>query len=79
LSRPEPIIHDSYNIEGPPVIDLVSEAPASAPSGEDSRHFSITALLVLGLVVGVVYALGQLGVRVPMPWRSPAGGQGRYG
>lgn len=57
----------------------MGDARVSTPPGEDSRHFSITALLVLGLVVGVVYALGQLGVRVPVPWRSPAGGQGRYG
>lgn len=39
----------------------------------------MTALLVLGLVVGVFYALGQLGVRVPVPWGSPASGQVRYG
>jgi hypothetical protein len=72
-------MQESFNIDVAPVSDLVSEAPVSVSSGDDNRHFSITALLVLGLVVGVVYALGQLGVRVPVPWRSPAGGQGRYG
>lgn len=46
----------------------------NATSVDDNKHFSMTALLVLGLVVGVFYALGQLGVRIPVPWGSPASG-----
>lgn len=64
-------------MEEVPTTTLASET--SAPVGEDSRHFSITALLVLGLVVGVVYALGQMGVRFSLPLGASAGGQRRYG
>lgn len=67
----------SFGAEEVPTTTPASET--SAAVGEDSRHFSITALLVLGLVVGVVYALGQMGVRFSLPFGASAGGQRRYG
>lgn len=51
-------MQESFNIDAAPNNNLASDVQVSTAQGDDNKHFSITALLVVGLVVGVVYALG---------------------